>query len=40
MWIADGSLQTDWGIVLTNTIVLAISLAMIFLKLKYKQRGN
>jgi len=40
MWIAYGSLKTDWVIILTNTIVLAMSLTMIFLKLKYKKHGN
>ncbi len=40
LWIAYGSLKTDWAIILTNTIVLAMSLVMIFLKLKYKKRAN
>jgi MtN3 and saliva related transmembrane protein len=40
MWIGYGSLKNDWAIILTNTIVLVMSIVMIFLKLKYKKRGN
>ena len=38
MWIAYGALLTpmSWVIILTNSIVLTMSLIMIFLKLRYK----
>lgn len=36
MWIVYGVLLNNWVIILTNAIVLAMSLIMIFLKLKYK----
>jgi MtN3 and saliva related transmembrane protein len=38
MWIAYGALlnPTNWVIILTNSIVLALSCTMIFLKLRYK----
>lgn len=36
MWIGYGVLRDDWVIILTNAIVLALSLTMIFLKLRYK----
>lgn len=36
MWIIYGALLNNWVIILTNAIVLAMSLAMIYLKLRYK----
>jgi MtN3 and saliva related transmembrane protein len=36
MWIAYGALLDNWVIILTNSIVLAMSLTMIYLKLRYK----
>lgn len=36
MWIAYGVLLNNWVIILTNSIVLAMSLTMIYLKLRYK----
>jgi MtN3 and saliva related transmembrane protein len=38
MWIAYGALlnPVNWVIILTNTIVLAMSLTMIVLKLRYQ----
>ncbi len=36
MWIGYGMLKNDWVIILTNAVVLAMSLTMIYLKLRYK----
>jgi MtN3 and saliva related transmembrane protein len=36
MWIIYGTLLDNWVIILTNAIVLAMSLTMIYLKLHYK----
>ena len=36
MWIAYGALLNNWVIILTNAIVLAMSLTMIYLKFRYK----
>ena len=36
MWIVYGVLLNNWVIILTNAIVLAMSLIMIFFKLRYK----
>lgn len=36
MWIVYGALLNNWVIILTNVIVLAMSLTMIFLKFRYK----
>jgi MtN3 and saliva related transmembrane protein len=38
MWIAWGALLTpaNWVVILTNSIILVMSLTMIFLKLSYK----
>ncbi len=35
MWIVYGILKNDMVIILTNAVVLMLSLTMIFLKLKY-----
>ena len=35
MWIIYGALKSDMVIVLTNVVVLAMSLTMIFFKIKY-----
>ena len=36
MWVVYGALLNNWVIILTNAIVLAMSLTMIFFKLRYK----
>ncbi|MBL7737819.1 MAG: SemiSWEET transporter [Chitinophagaceae bacterium] len=36
MWIGYGVLKNDWVIILTNAVVLMMSLTMIYLKLRYK----
>ncbi|MBC7947146.1 MAG: SemiSWEET transporter [Chitinophagaceae bacterium] len=36
MWIGYGILKNDWVIILTNVIVLIMSVTMIILKLRYK----
>jgi MtN3 and saliva related transmembrane protein len=36
MWITYGALLNNWVIILTNIIVLAMSLTMIYLKFRYK----
>jgi len=38
MWIVYGALLNNWVIILTNAIVLAMSLTMIFLKLRYSRK--
>jgi len=40
LWIIYGILQNDWVIILTNVCVLAMSLVMIFLKLRYGKKGG
>jgi len=35
MWIVYGALLNNWVIILTNAIVLCMSLTMIWLKLRY-----
>ncbi len=35
MWIVYGALLDNWVIILTNSIVLAMSLTMIFFKLRF-----
>ena len=37
MWIVYGALKSDMVIVLTNVVVLAMSLTMIFFKLRWGQ---
>ena len=37
MWIVYGALLDNWVIILTNAIVLAMSLTMIYLKLSYNR---
>ena len=37
MWIVYGALLDNWVIILTNAIVLAMSLTMIWLKLRYNK---
>ena len=39
LWIIYGALQNDWVIILTNTVVLAMSLTMIFFKISYGKNG-
>ena len=36
MWIVYGALLNNWVIILTNVIVLTMSLTMIYLKFRYK----
>lgn len=40
MWIIYGALKSDRVIILTNAVVLAMSLTMIFFKLKYGKKEN
>jgi MtN3 and saliva related transmembrane protein len=40
MWIVYGALLNNWVIILTNSIVLAMSLTMIFFKLRYNNGRN
>lgn len=40
LWIVYGILQNDWVIILTNVCVLAMSLVMIFLKLRYDRKRS
>jgi|SRR6218665_1706689 len=37
MWIVYGALLDNWVIILTNSVVLAMSLTMIFLKFRYNR---
>lgn len=37
MWIVYGAMKNDWVIILTNAVVLCLSLIMIFLKLRYNK---
>ena len=36
MWVGYGILKNDWVIILTNAVVLVMSMTMIYLKLRYK----
>jgi MtN3 and saliva related transmembrane protein len=36
MWIIYGILKNDWVIILTNAVVLVLSVTMIILKLRFK----
>ncbi|RZM18238.1 MAG: hypothetical protein EOO88_41270 [Pedobacter sp.] len=38
MWIVYGALLDNWVIILTNSVVLAMSLTMIYFKFAYKNR--
>lgn len=40
MWIVYGALKNDKVIILTNAVVLVMSLTMIFFKLKYGRKGT
>lgn len=35
MWIIYGALKNDWVIILTNAVILCMSLIMIYLKIAY-----
>ena len=37
LWIVYGVLKSDWVIILTNAVVLAMSLTMIILKFRYNK---
>lgn len=37
MWIVYGAMLENWVIILTNSVVLVMSLTMIFLKLRYNR---
>jgi len=39
MWILYGVLKEDWVIILTNSVILTMSLTMIFFKFKYGKAG-
>lgn len=36
MWVVYGILLNNWIIILTNSVILVMSLTMIYFKLKYK----
>ena len=36
MWVVYGILLNNWIIILTNAVILVMSLTMIYFKLKYK----
>ena len=38
MWIGYGILKNDWVIILTNSVIICLSLVMIFLKLRYGKK--
>jgi MtN3 and saliva related transmembrane protein len=38
LWIIYGVILDNWVIILTNTVVLAMSLTMIYLKLRYNKK--
>lgn len=38
LWIIYGALLDNWVIILTNSVVLTMSLTMIFLKLRYNKK--
>jgi MtN3 and saliva related transmembrane protein len=40
LWILYGAMLNNWVIILTNAIVLSMSIIMIFLKLKYQYGTN
>ena len=40
MWIVYGALKNDMVIILTNVVVLAMSLTMIFFKMKYGKNST
>jgi MtN3 and saliva related transmembrane protein len=36
LWIGYGMLRNDWVIILTNAVILVMSLTMIYLKMRFK----
>lgn len=38
MWIVYGTLKNDWVIILTNAVILCLSLTMIYLKFAYASK--
>ncbi|AHF15791.1 SemiSWEET family sugar transporter [Niabella soli] len=38
MWIVYGALKNDWVIILTNAVILCLSLTMIYLKIAYARK--
>lgn len=40
MWIVYGALLNNWVIILTNSVILSMSLTMIYLKLKYNNEHH
>lgn len=40
MWVCYGALQSNWVIILTNAVILSMSLTMIFLKLRFSSADN
>ena len=39
MWIIYGVLKDDWVIILTNAVILCLSLTMIYLKFAYTNKN-
>ncbi|MDF2383731.1 SemiSWEET transporter [Nostoc ellipsosporum NOK] len=40
MWVVYGALLSNWVIILTNSVILSMSVTMIILKLRYSAREN
>jgi len=40
MWVVYGALLSNWVIILTNAVILSMSLTMIILKLRYSANEN
>lgn len=38
LWIVYGALKNDWVIILTNAVILCLSLTMIYLKFSYASK--
>lgn len=40
MWVVYGALLSNWVIILTNAVILSMSLTMIILKLRYSDKED
>lgn len=40
MWVVYGALLSNWVIILTNAVILSMSLTMIILKLRYSAKED
>lgn len=40
LWIIYGALKNDWVIILTNAVILCLSLTMIYLKFAYAHKQS